>query len=239
MEKNKLHAFRNFIIPQRFNYEVEDIEKSLKDLSDILFAKIVLSEDGDIKEIHIIAKDSSNPKNITRDIESFLLAKYNIQVDYRKISIAQVKDKEMIDGQIKDEESESSLRLRFSDIKAGAIGDQFEVCVKLENNGKIYEGKVSGKNWEENREYLVAKASLEAISSYLEGSIFFQVDEIKKIELESKEIIVVSINLIDSKRKENLVGSMVIKDDFNKAVVKAILKATNRRILAKEKSIEI
>jgi len=33
MEKNKLHAFRNFIIPQRFNYEVEDIEKSLKDLS--------------------------------------------------------------------------------------------------------------------------------------------------------------------------------------------------------------
>ena len=234
MEKNKLNTFRNFIIPRRFNYEVEDIEKSLKDLSDILFAKIVLSEDGDIKEIHIITKDSSNPKRITRDIESFLLAKYNIQVDYRKISIAQVKDKEIRDEQIKEEELESSLRIKFSDIKAVAIGNQFEVCVKLENNGKIYEGKVSGKNWDENREYLVAKAALEAISSYLEGSVFFQVDEIKKIELDSKEIIVVSINLIDSKGKENLVGSTVIKDDFNKAVVKAILKATNRRILIKE-----
>ncbi|GAG89039.1 unnamed protein product, partial [marine sediment metagenome] len=89
-------------------------------------------------------------------------------------------------------------------------------------------------NWDENREYLVAKAALEGISSYLEGSIFFQVDEIKKIKLDSKEIIVVSINLIDSKRKENLVGSTAIKDDFNKAVVKAILKATNRRILTKE-----
>lgn len=235
MEKNKLHAFRNFIIPRRFNYEVEDIEKSLKDLSDILFAKIVLSEDRDIKEIHIITKDSSNPKRITRDIESFLLAKYNIQVDYRKISIAQVKDKEIRDEQIKEEESESSLRLKISDIKAGAIGNQFEVCVKLENNGKIYESKVSGKNWDENQEYLVAKAALEGISSYLEGSIFFQVDEIKKIELNSKEIIVVSLNLIDSKRKENLVGSAAVKDDFNKAIVKAILKATNRRILTKEK----
>jgi len=234
MEKNKLHAFRNFIIPRRFNYEVGDIEKSLKDLNDILFAKIVLSEDGDIKEIHIITKDSANPKRITRDIESFLLAKYNIQVDYRKISIAQVKDKEIRDGQIKEEESESSLRIKLSDIKVAAMGNQFEVCVKLENNGKIYEGKVSGKNWEENREYLVAKAALEGISSYLEGSIFFQVDEIKKIELDNKEIIVVSINLIDSKRKENLVGSTVIKDDFNKAVVKAILKAINRRILKKE-----
>jgi len=234
MEKNKLHAFRNFIIPRRFNYEVGDIEKSLKDLNDILFAKIVLSEDGDIKEIHIITKDSANPKRITRDIESFLLAKYNIQVDYRKISIAQVKDKEIRDEQIKEEESESSLRIKLSDIKVATMGNQFEVCVKLENNGKIYEGKVSGKNWEENREYLVAKAALEGISSYLEGSIFFQVDEIKKIELDNKEIIVVSINLIDSKRKENLVGSTVIKDDFNKAVVKAILKAINRRILKKE-----
>jgi len=238
MEKNKLHSFRNFIIPRRINYEIGDIEKSLKDLSDILFAKIVLSEDEDIKEIHIITKNSSNPKKITRDIESFLLAKYNIQVDYRKISIAQVKDKETGDGKTKEEEEEleSSLRLKFSDIKVGAIGNQFEVCVKLESNGKIYEGKVSGKNWEENREYLVAKAAVEGISSYLEGSIFFQVDEIKKIELEdSKEIVVVSINLIDSKRKENLVGSTVIKDDFNKAIVKAILKATNRRIFTKEK----
>ena len=236
MEKNKLHSFRNFIIPRRFNYEVEDIEKSLKDLSDILFAKMVLSENGDIKEIHIITKNSSNPKRVTRDIESFLLAKYNIQVDYRKISIAQVKDKEISDEQTKEEESESSLRLKFSDIKAGTIGNQFEVCVKLESNGKIYEGKVSGKNWSENQEYLVAKAALEGISSYLEGSIFFQVDEIKKIELEfdSKEIIIVYINLIDSKRKENLVGSTVIKDDLNKAVVKAILKAINRRVLIKE-----
>jgi len=234
MEKNKLHTFRNFIIPRRFNYEAEDIEKSLKDLSDILFAKIVLSEDRDIKEIHIITKDSSNPKRITRDIESFLLAKYNIQVDYRKISIAQVKDEEIRDEQIKKEESESSLRLKFSDIKAGTIGNQFEVCVKLERNGKIYEGKVFGKNWGENQEYLVAKAALEGISSYLEGSTFFQVDEIKKIELDSKEIVIISINLIDSKRKENLVGSTVITDDFNRAVVKAILKATNRRVLIKE-----
>jgi len=235
MEKNnKLHTFRNFIIPRRFNYEVGDIEKSLKDLNDILFAKIVLSEDGDIKEIHIITKDSSNPKRITRDIESFLLAKYNIQVDYRKISIAQVKDKEIKEGQIQEEESESSFRIKLSDIKVGAIGNQFEVSVKFENNGKIYEGKISGKNWNDNREYLVAKAALEGISSCLEGSIFFQVDEIKKIELDSKEIIIVCINLIDSKRKENLVGSTVIKDDFNKAIIKAILKATNRRLSIKE-----
>ena len=233
MDKGKLHTFRNSIIPQRFNYEIEEVEKSLKNLNDILFVKMMLSEEKDINEIHVITKDSSNPKKIIRDIESFLLAKYNIQVDYRKISIAQVKDEGIKEEQIK-EESESSLRLIFSDIKVAATGNHFEVVVQLESNGKIYEGKVSGINWDQNQEYLVAKATLEGISSYLESSIFFQIDEIKKIRLDSKDIVIVSINLINSKRKESLVGSTVIRDDFNKALVKAILKATNRRILLKE-----
>jgi len=233
MDKGKLHKFRNFIIPRRFNYEIEEVEKSLKNLNDILFVKIMLSEEKDIKEIHVITKDSANPKKIIRDIESFLLAKYNIQVDYRKISIAQVKDEGMKEGQIKAE-LKPSLRLKFSDIQVETTGNHFEVLVQLECNGKIYEGKVSGINWDQNQEYLVAKATLEGISSYLEGSIFFQVDEIKKVKLDNKDIEMVSINLINSKRKENLVGSSVIEGDFNKAVVKAILKATNRRIFVKE-----
>jgi len=235
MDKGKPHTFRNFIIPQRFNYEIEKVEKSLKNLNDVLFVKMILSEQKEINEIHIITKDSSNPKKIIRDIESFLLAKYNIQVDYRKISIAQVKDEGIKEEQIK-EESESSLRLIFSDIKVATTGNHFEVVVQLESNGKIYEGKVSGTNWDQNQEYLVAKATLEGISSYLESSIFFQIDEIKKIRLDSKDIVIVSINLINSKRKEreSLIGSAVIRDDFNKALVKAILKATNRRILLKE-----
>jgi len=235
MDKGKPHTFRNFIIPQRFNYEIEKVEKSLKNLNDVLFVKMILSEQKEINEIHVITKDSSNPKKIIRDIESFLLAKYNIQVDYRKISIAQVKDEGIKEEQIK-EESESSLRLIFSDIKVATTGNHFEVVVQLESNGKIYEGKVSGTNWDQNQEYLVAKATLEGISSYLESSIFFQIDEIKKIRLDSKDIVIVSINLINSKRKEreSLIGSAVIRDDFNKALVKAILKATNRRILLKE-----
>ncbi len=219
-------------VSRNFNYEVEDIENSLKVLNDILFVKIVLSEDRDIKEVHVITKDSSNPKKIIRDIESFLLAKYNIQVDYRKISIAQVKGEGLKEEQMK-EDADFPLRLKFSDIKDKTIGNYYEVLVQLEGNKKIYEGKASGKNWNQNQEYLVAKATLEGISSYLEGSIFFQIDEIKKIKLDSKEIVVVSINLVDSKGKDNLVGSTVISDDFNRAVVKAILKATNRRILIK------
>ena len=233
-DKNKLQAFRNFIIPPRINYDIGEIEKSLKNLNDILFVKIILSEEKDIREIHVITKDSSNPKKIIRDIESFLLAKYNIQVDYRKISIAQIKSEEMKDKQLQAE-LESVSRLKFSDLKVTTTGNHYEVIVQLECNEEKFEGKVSGINWKQNQEYLVAKAALEGISSFVEGSIFFQIDEIKKFELDKKEVVVVSINLIHPKRKENLIGSAVIEEDYSKAVIKAILKATNRRIIMAEK----
>jgi len=232
MEKNKLNSFRNFIIPKHHDFEVEAIEKSLKDISDVLFAKIVLSEDKDIKEIHVITRDSSNPKKITRDIESFLLAKYNIQVDYRKISIAQIKE-EKTDEEYNKEVFPLSSRLKFCNLQVTTIGDYSEIIVQLEGKNKIYEGKVSGKNWSENQGYLIAKATLESISSYLEGSTFFQLDEIKKVNLDGKEVVVVSIYLIEARGKENLIGATLMGDDFNKAIVKSILKATNRRISIK------
>lgn len=233
MEKNKLNSFRNFIIPKRFDLDVETVEKSLKDISDVLFAKIVLAEDKNIKEIHVITRNSTNPKKITRDIESFLLAKYNIQVDYRKISIAQVKEDKINEEPNKETVSSLPSRLKFVDLKVTTVGDYSEIIVRLEENNKIFEGKVSGKNWSENQEYLVAKATLESISSYLEGSIFFQLDELKKVNLDGKEAVVASIYLIEARGKEHLVGSTLVGDDFNKAIVKAILKATNRRILVK------
>jgi len=234
VSSNKLNTFRNYIIPRKFNHDVEEIEKFLKNLNGILFAKISLSDNKDIEEIHIITNHSTSPKKVIRDIESLLLAKYNIEVDYRKISIAQVKDDEMNNGHITDE-SKLLPRLKIADINITNNGNHFEVVVDLENNGKIFSGKMFGVNWEKNHEYLVAKAALEGINSFLEGSVFFQIDEIKKIELESdKKLAIVSIDLINSKRKENLVGSTMVNGDFHHAVVKAILKATNRRILTRE-----
>jgi len=212
--------FRNFIISPRFASKVEEIEKSINKLNGVLFSKIVLAEDQEIKEIHVITKDFCSPKKISRDIESLLIAKYNISIDYRKISIAQVR-----------EEQDYSQRLKFLDITVSSTEEHLEVIVKLENKDKIFEGKINCANWNKNREYIIARATLDAITSFLNGKIFFQVDEIRKLKIDNKEIILISINLISSQGKENLVGAALTGDDPNKAVGIAILKAVNRRIL--------
>lgn len=222
MSNIPVNDFRNFIISPRFASKVEEIEKSINKLNGVLFSKIVLAENQEIKEIHIITKDFCSPKKITRDIESLLIAKYNISIDYRKISIAQVRD-----------ERDYSHRLKISDISVSSTGEQLQVLVKLENNNKLFEGKIHCVNWNKNREYIVARATLDAITSFLDGKIFFQVDEIKKLKMDSKDVILISINLIHAQGKENLVGAALTGDNPNQTVVNAILKAVNRRILVK------
>lgn len=222
MNNISVNDFRNFITTPQSAGRIKEIENSISSLNGILFARIVLAENKDIKEIHIITKDLYSPKKVTRDVESLLMAKYNIPVDYRKISIAQVA-----------EEKSYSPRLKISDISVTSEGETLQVVVKLENNNKIFEGKISCINWDKNKEYIITRATLEAITSFLKGKVFFQVGEIKKVFLEDKGVILVSLNLINEQGKENLIGAAQIEEDQHSSLVKAILKAVNRRILMK------
>jgi hypothetical protein len=123
--------------------------------------------------------------------------------------------------------------MKFSDISVSSTEEQLLVKVKLENKDRVYEGKIDCTNWNRNKEYIIARATLDAITSFMNGKIFFQVDEIKTLQMEGKEVILISINLISSDGKENLVGAALVGDDQNKTIVNAILKAVNRRILIK------
>jgi len=222
MNNIPINDFRNFIISPQFASKVKDIEKSINSLNGVLFSKIGLDNNKEIKEIHIITRDTYSPKKISRDIESLLMAKYNIAIDYRKISIAQV-----------TEEKTYSRRLKFTDLLITSEGDNLQVVIKLENNNKVFEGKINCVNWEKNREYVVTRATLEAITSFLSGKVFFQAEEIKRVNLDDKEVVLISINLINAQGKENLVGAALIEDDPHRSLVKAILQAVNRRILVK------
>ena len=51
--------------------------------------------------------------------------------------------------------------------------------------------------------------------------------------MDDREVILISINLINAQGKENLVGAALIEDDPHRSLVKAILQAINRRILVK------
>ena len=115
-------------------------------------------EDLTITELHILSNFSRTPKQIIRDIQSALMAGYDMELDHKVISVAQIED-----GKV----SKRSFRLKLKHIDLSMEDNKLTVTVHLSKNGKEYTGSASGGASAQNRYRLVAEATLLAVDDFL------------------------------------------------------------------------
>jgi len=78
-------------VDQRLSHvSIEDIEATLSQVAEIKAARVVASPEGHIQEVHVLALPTKSPKQLVRDIESTIMARFGIPIDHKKISIAQL-----------------------------------------------------------------------------------------------------------------------------------------------------
>lgn len=68
---------------------VRRAELLLQSLKGVQSARVVVTPDGEITEIHVLTDTSLTAKQVVRNVESALLAQLGIKVDHRRISVAQ------------------------------------------------------------------------------------------------------------------------------------------------------
>lgn len=203
------------------NY-INEYEEIIKKIKDIVSAKIVTDEDGQIEEIHVLAKPNRNPKQLVRDIESTLMAKYGSQIDHRKISIAQM-----------DRNCEISKRGRliFDRLESTVQGTLSEIKVVLKDeSGNEYEGISKGVRSKRNKLRLVACATLNAVEQYIENPNIFTIEEVVISDIANHDIVIVGMSMVTMPGEEILTGAAVVKKELNETIVRATLCAVNRKI---------
>ena len=80
-------------------------QQAIDRIKGIVRSSVSLGSDGQISEVHIIASPERPPKRIVRDVESLLVTRFGVRIDYRRVSLVQLDP---------EEGPESPLRLRFS-----------------------------------------------------------------------------------------------------------------------------
>lgn len=65
-----------------------ELEESISRLPWVRGARVVVSPDGVIKEVHILAGPGSHPALLSKQVETLLRARWGIALDRRKVSIA-------------------------------------------------------------------------------------------------------------------------------------------------------
>lgn len=211
---------------------VEDIEAALAEVGEIKAARVVASPDGVIQEIHVLALPTKQPKQLVRDIESTLMARFGIPVDHKKISIAllgrdSIKPESVPETPV---ERNTAARPRICSINATVSGVQASASVTLDIGGTEYVGNSSGPASQTGRLRLVALAALDAVSQYTDATISFALEDVAILKLGREKVAVSCIALVSSLGEQTFSGSAMVRQNDNDSVVRATLDAINRRM---------
>ena len=68
---------------------LEDWKSLISRLPGVLGVEFTLT-DGVVREVHVLSDQSRGPKQIVRDVQSAMLAKFQVELDHRIISVAQI-----------------------------------------------------------------------------------------------------------------------------------------------------
>jgi len=200
-----------------------DIDSVIRSLTHVISARVVMGKTGDIEEIHVLTESSRAPKQIVRDVESALMAQFGMELDHKKVSVAQTQDGKRFRYDLG--------RLKFSEVAISLNGSRAEATVHLKKDDDIYTGTSTGHSSAHGQLRLIATATLRAVENVegADGTLVLE-DVNSSLALSGRNVVVVLVNMVTLRGEDQLVGSAIVKQDLWKAVVNATLDAVNRRL---------
>ena len=195
------------------------IQKNLEQVDSIISARFILDSSEDIEEIHIVSNGKRSAKQLSRDIQSVLIATYDIEVDYKKISIAEVPHMDL---------DKMRPRLRIEGISSDNNGNKACVTVNLSNRDHVFSQSDSGLNTSRNIDRMLVNSTLKSAEKALGVEDVFILEDIKSVQLSMDKVVLVVIMCIVNGDEKRMCGSCLIRNDYRQSVVKATLDAINR-----------
>lgn len=198
----------------------KEYEDTLKRIRDVMMARTVLDQSGDIQEIHVLAGPGRAVKYIARDVESSIIAAFGIPIDRRKISIAQLGG---------GEAGRQDKRVQLEKVEIISEVDTARVNVRLKMGSTLVTGSATGVPTAKSWLYIAASAAVSAVAQFLTPDVSFHVEDVSVNSSRTVRIALVSVMLFASDRQQILTGSCPVTHDEREAVVKATLDALNRK----------
>lgn len=178
----------------------------------------VVSENGHIDEIHVLARRNKAPKQLVRDVQSLSAALFGVDIDRRVVSIVQLSDADLDVG----------VRPALVDVSETLEGSHTEVTVTLRWDDSLLIGKSSGAAASVVRARQVAEATVEAVRQAIHTTAAVAISSMDVPTLGSKQVAVAQVVLVTESSERMLIGSAYVEDDESRAVVRAVLDALNR-----------
>ena len=194
------------------------LEETLRQLTGVVSARLFATGD-EVTEVHILSDGVRHPKQVARDVESCLAARFGVHVDHRRISIAQL-----------DAGTATPSRLQILSLLHKAQGADVVIEVELARGELVYRGRAQGPASNRNRLLLTAQATLDAARQATDLTYPFIAEDVGCYDVGGVRTVAALVTFSDGRSEEALVGSAIVRRDELDATVRAALSALNRRL---------
>lgn len=201
-----------------------DTEFTLGQVEGVLASRVVLGQDRKISEIHIVTSTTRKPKQIVRDIETLIYVKHGFKVDYRKISLVQLSDEQLLRIPL--------ARLIIHKVIEENLGDQKRIRVEIQGGGKTVTGEAHEKIDNPTPLQTAAEATINAIEKLIGQYVDVHLENTATLRLDAREIMLVILTCLIENSEEVLVGASFVGGRPVESAARATLDALNRRIYA-------
>jgi len=212
---------RSFMDKHSRVLDPQELEGAINQVRGVVANRVVPGDKGGLSEIHVMASTKRAPKQIVRDIESLLFVKFGFRVDYRKISLVQLGEEQILPLGL------SRLKLISVHCKPGPVGAEAEVQIGSPEG--LHVGLVQGEGVGEAE--LVAQATLNALQQVVGAKAELALQGVERFDLGGRKIIVVQVSFLFPAGEETLLGvSFIGGEGEREASARAALDAVNRRL---------
>lgn len=218
-----------------------ELEDSLRQLPGVKAASVVTGPDAVPTEVHVLAAPGKPAKQVVRDVQSLAMARYDIDIDHRIVSVVQIGDEVRAvnpDGTAPDDsaaesdqaaEDESAPRPAIAAITVRSGKGETEATVILAASEALFEGKSRGPAGQSHRARLVAIATLDAVSELLGQPC--EVESSAIVATGTREVAMTVLTLTVPRTGEQvLTGAAAVRGDDADAVARSVLAALNRQL---------
>jgi hypothetical protein len=214
-----------------------ELEDSLRQIPGITAASVVTGPDSVPTEVHVLALPGKAAKQVVRDVQSMALARYDIDIDHRIVSVVQIGDAALSDDaavtdspvEAAHEDDVTVIRPAIAAIMVRSGGGLTEASVTLAAGDQLFEGKASGPGGPSHRSRIVAIATLDALSDLLGQTC--EVESAAVVSTGSREVALAVLTLLVPRTGEQvLTGCALVRGDEADAVARAVLSALNRQL---------
>ena len=199
------------------------VEHAVRELPEVRAARLVPGYDRDVDELHILATLEKHPKQLVRDVQSLLMARFGIATDHRVISIVQLDD---------DTAPEPPHRVALARVTSAQHGLAVHVAVALTNGEQEFLGTSEGPASATGRLRTAARATLEAVKPLLNDEMMVEVEGATIEHTLGTGVALTMVHIHTKRGTRSIAGSAVVREDEVEAVARSVLDALNRELRA-------